>query len=139
VEQVGTPLEVYDRPKSLFVAGFIGSPTMNFITGRLEGSDVVLADGARIALGDAAAGHSGEVVLGVRPDAVHLADSGVEFTVKVVEPTGSETLLLLERADLEVSVILRERTSLEVGARVFARFDPTAAHLFDPQTGSRLG
>jgi len=139
VEQIGTPLEVYDTPQSLFVAGFIGSPTMNFVSGRLDGNNLVLPDGGLIPLGERVQGRVGDVVLGVRPDAVRLAEVGVEFAVREIEPTGSETLLLLERGDIEVTVIQRERTALAVGARVSVQFDARAAHLFDPVTGSRLG
>jgi multiple sugar transport system ATP-binding protein len=138
VEQVGTPLEVYDTPANLFVAGFIGSPTMNLIRGRVDGDSLGLPDGASVPLAGRALARTGDVVLGVRPEALNLVESGLEFTVNVVEPTGAETLLLLQRGDLVVTVVLRSRTDVRPGDKVDVGFDMTAVHFFDPESGRRI-
>src|SRR5215210_9587604 len=95
VEQVGAPLELYDSPANMFVAGFIGSPAMNFLKGRCERGRFVLEDGSALPL-PAGLGHvpSGDVVYGVRPEHLVLRDDGLPLTVAIVEPTGSETQVI---------------------------------------------
>ena len=90
VEQIGNPLELYDHPANRFVAGFIGSPAMNFIEGRLSGGFVEAANGARLPAPRAgAAGDGRPVVYGIRPEHLDIADDGFDAEVVVVEPTGS--------------------------------------------------
>src|SRR5690606_2451367 len=85
IEQVGTPLELYDQPANLFVAGFIGSPAMNMLSGSLDGSAFVAADGSRIDLGTVPANSSGRpVTLGVRPEHFHLDPDGVPAEILTV-------------------------------------------------------
>ena len=95
VEQIGAPLELYDRPDNLFVAGFIGSPAMNFLRGtlRLNGTGEFHGpNGVRLPLAAAPSGSDGRpAIYGVRPEHFTLADDGTEAEVQVVEPTGSET------------------------------------------------
>ncbi len=141
VEQIGTPLEVYDEPASTFVAGFIGSPTMNLLEGRFDSAGgFTLGDGGAMPCNGAASVRRPEkpVVLGIRPDQLVLADGGLPFTVKVVEPTGAETLLLLERDGTALSVVLRERVGLVPDEQVPVRFEAAAAHVFDAESGKRL-
>ena len=151
VEQVGTPLEVYERPATLFVAGFIGSPTMNLLEVRLrrEG-DALFAErpGMRIelpaALAETLARHRDrEVVLGVRPEHVHLvAPTGapdLEATVEFTEQLGSEMLVSVTVAATRLTVA-RAAPDLDLvaGAPVSLRFDRDHLHLFDRATETAL-
>ncbi len=147
VAQVGAPLDLYDRPASLFVAGFIGSPAMSFLNGRLEGGRLGVA-GLDL---PAAQGGAREVVVGVRPEAFRIAEGeGIAVTVKVVEPMGPETHVLADLDDpsaaasgpvetaSDLRMVVRERPRLRPGDRLRIALDPAAAHLFDPETGLRL-
>ena len=145
VEQAGAPLEIYDRPANLFVAGFIGSPAMSFLRGRSDGGRVVV-DGAALPL----RAPEGEVLVGVRPEGFRIGPDGLAARVRVVEPMGSETHVLADvaadavRADAGVEtltdlrIVLRERTSVAAGDPIRLSIDPAAAHLFDARTGERL-
>jgi multiple sugar transport system ATP-binding protein len=141
VEQVGAPLDLYDRPANLFVASFIGSPAMNFLGGRLA-NDVrafIADDGTRIAVDAVPAAASGRpVVLGVRPEHVALDASGTAAEVRVVEPTGSETHLLMSLAGQSFSCLLRDRVALAPGDRVGVALRPGALHFFDAATQMRI-
>jgi multiple sugar transport system ATP-binding protein len=147
VEQVGSPLDLYDLPGNRFVAGFIGSPAMNFIDGMLDGAGggaphVVTASGARLPVARAPAhSHGKAVVYGIRPehlDIVEGGDEGFEATVIVVEPSGSETQVLSRIGKQEVNAVFRERHTFSPGAKV--RFLPRAdcAHVFDASNGQRI-
>jgi multiple sugar transport system ATP-binding protein len=142
VEQIGAPLELYDRPKNLFVAGFIGSPAMNFLTGtvRANGSTYFEGrDGTRLPLGGVAAGSDGRpAVYGVRPEHFSIADDGADAEVMLVEPTGSEIQVLARLGGVEVIAAFRERHPLRPGDRVKLKPEPQLAHLFDAGTGQRL-
>jgi len=144
IEQVGTPLELYDRPGNAFVAGFIGSPAMNFIPGRLQldGAPHVLTDdGLRLPLPAAAprAEHGARVVYGARPEHFTLDDDeGVAAEVRVVEPTGSDTQVALRVAGHEVIAQLRERVSARPGELLRLKPQAAQAHLFDAGSGQRL-
>jgi multiple sugar transport system ATP-binding protein len=142
VEQMGAPLALYDRPDNIFVAGFIGSPAMNFIEGQLKADGaarVETAHGAHLPLADAPAASEGRpVVYGIRPEHIELSDQGVEAEVAVIEPTGSETQLVARVGDQEIVAVFRERHPLSPGQKI--RLQPRAelAHLFDKDTGQRL-
>ena len=141
VEQIGTPLELYDTPANLFVAGFIGSPAMNFIKGkvRLDGAYSVEAEGARLPFwGDRPVTEGQEVVYGIRPEHLELADDGFQATVDVVEPTGSETMVFLHVGSESIVALFRERHDFKPGQTVRLRPKPASAHLFDAQSGKRL-
>jgi multiple sugar transport system ATP-binding protein len=138
IEQVGAPLELYDRPANTFVAGFIGSPSMNMIAGRVTGG-AVEALGARLVLPPTAKVTEGqEVIYGIRPECLAPAGSGLAGTVAVVEPTGSETHVVVRVGGQELVSVSRERVSLKPGQGVTLAPDPAAAHLFDKATGARL-
>jgi multiple sugar transport system ATP-binding protein len=141
VEQIGSPLEVYDRPANRFVAGFIGSPSMNMIEGRLEAADacgahLTVAGRVRLLVPvDARRGSPGtKVVLGVRPEHVHRhpTDSALEATVVAVERLGSESLL---HARLPTEELVTWRTigseSSKPGDAVILGVDAARCHLFD--------
>ena len=139
IEQMGTPLELYDRPANRFVASFIGSPSMNMFEGRLKGGEFVAADGSRIALGAAAAGLAdGEIVLGVRPEHFSFDPAGISVEVLTVEPTGSETQVMAEFAGAPVTAAFRERVEARPGERLNILPDAGKLHLFDARTGRRV-
>jgi len=141
VEQIGQPLSLYDRPDNLFVAGFIGSPAMNFIKGRIviNGEASFRSDGgATIKLGKASAPDGKRVVLGVRPEHLVVTADGLDAEVAVVEPTGSEILAVLRLAGQELQCLFRERLSLIPGQTIKIAPQPGMIHLFDEETGRRL-
>ena len=140
VEQIGAPLELYDRPGNVFVAGFIGSPAMNFFKGRIESGRFVSDGGVALPLSNGAAnGGSRRATYGIRPEHFRVGgDDGLAMKVKVVEPTGSETQVVAECGGQEVVCVFRERIEALPGETI--RVTPTAAlaHLFDETDGRRL-
>jgi multiple sugar transport system ATP-binding protein len=144
IEQAGPPLELYDRPANLFVAGFIGSPAMNMVEGRLAADAFVTADGMRWPL-PAANGHAppgggpgAPLVYGIRPEHLRLDPAGVPATVQLVEPTGSETQVLLRVGGASLVGAFRERVSAHPGETLPVMPDPALVHLFDRQSGRRI-
>ncbi len=139
VEQVGTPLELYDRPNNQFVAGFIGSPAMNFLGGKLSGGSFVAADGTKIAVASAPAASDGRLVtLGIRPEHFKISGEGLPAEIVVVEPTGSETQVALRLAGHDITGVFRERITQGPGETMHIGPDPASLHLFDAETGQRL-
>jgi multiple sugar transport system ATP-binding protein len=143
VEQIGTPLELYDRPKNIFVAGFLGSPAMNFLEGRLQGGaqpSIVLPSGIKVQLHKAPHDvRNKDVIIGIRPEDLAFADDdGVPATVAVVEPTGSETHVALEVEGREITWVMRERADLVPGQVVSLSFKSSNVHFFDKETQHRL-
>ena len=142
LEQVGAPMELYDRPLNRFVAGFIGSPAMNFISGRIEVNSApcfVSDGGLTFPLADAPDFSDGRpVICGIRPEHFELGAGSVEAEVLEVEPTGSETQILASVGAHEIVAVFRERIGAEPGHRL--RFAPVLAkiHVFDAKTGMRL-
>jgi multiple sugar transport system ATP-binding protein len=139
IEQIGAPREVYDRPDSLFVAGFIGSPSMNFLPATFADGVVTLEDGQ--ALPWAAAGaRDGAVTLGVRPE--HFVEDGAPVSiaakVEVVEPLGSDTLAALRIGATQATARLSANSNVASGQVLRLGVDIARAHLFDPQTGRAL-
>jgi len=142
VEQQGTPLELYDRPRNAFVAGFIGSPAMNFLTGRLhlDGTPRVITDnGVVLHLAHRPrADHGARVVYGARPEHFQLDEAGIGAEVLVVEPTGSETQIAARIGGHDIVVALRQRVDARPGDRLWVRAQPLHAHVFDGTSGLRL-
>ena len=142
VEQIGTPLELYDDPANLFVAGFIGSPAMNFLPGRLANGSaaVALSNGSELPAPGLPAGEPNgrEVTLGVRPEHFAIGDTGVAAEVVVVEPTGMDTQVFCRVAASDVTVISRERHVFRPGDTIRLLTLPGKTYLFDPATGKRL-
>ncbi len=142
VEQMGSPLELYDHPDNQFVAGFIGSPAMNFLEGKLVGSAppyVETISGARLPLVSVPPGADGKpVVYGIRPEHLEFADDGIEAEVAVVEPTGSETQIVARIGKQDIIAVIRDRRAVKPGDKVKLRPVPSAAHIFDTETGKRL-
>jgi len=142
VEQIGSPLKLYDDPANLFVAGFIGSPAMNFLSGKLarDGGQrlVILADGRRLPVPGLALGDGHQVTLGVRPEHLAIGDEGVPAEVVVVEPTGADTQVYCKVADADVTVVSRERHTFQPGELIHLQPLPGKTYLFDSATGKRL-
>jgi len=135
VEQIGSPLELYDNPANLFVAGFIGSPAMNFLKGRLNGAAVAVGSG--ISLPVKTKLESGrDVLVGVRPEHLAVAADGVPAEVVVVEPTGADTQIFCKLAGIDVTAVVRERHDFRPGESI--RLKPQLTYLFDPSSGARL-
>jgi len=141
VEQIGTPLELFDRPGNLFVAQFIGSPSMNVFKGTVRGG-AVDALGARWPLAAGAGREGQDVHYGIRPTDLVLGDAstrGIPAQVVVVEPTGAETELLLQIGGQQLVVVMHGRTQAQPDDTVYLTLDPAQAHVFDGGTGQRLG
>jgi len=142
VEQIGAPLELYDRPDNLFVAGFIGSPAMNFIKGsvRINGkAEFEGPGGVRLPLSRAPAGSDGRpAIYGVRPEHFVLSDAGVPAEVVVVEPTGSETEVFAKLGGEDIIAVFRERHQFKPGDQIRLMPEVPMVHLFDEPTGKRL-
>jgi multiple sugar transport system ATP-binding protein len=114
VEQIGTPLELYDRPDNLFVAGFIGSPAMT---------------------GSARAGQP--LVYGVRPELMRTGGD-IAMSVEVTEPTGAETHVVGHLGGTEITGVFRERITVQHGRTIPISIDPSGVHLFDEGSGQRV-
>ncbi|WP_105382911.1 ABC transporter ATP-binding protein [Neorhizobium alkalisoli] len=142
VEQVGTPLELYDRPANLFVGGFIGSPAMNMIRGRLDPENPTsfrASDGTALPVSNPPAGAMGrDLVYGLRPEYISLDANGLPGEIVVIEPTGYETHLTLKLGGSDVSCVFRERVSARPGETLRVAIDASHVHLFDAETGRRL-
>ncbi|HVL59321.1 MAG TPA: ABC transporter ATP-binding protein [Burkholderiaceae bacterium] len=148
VQQYATPAEIYDRPANTFVAGFIGSPPMNFVAGAaIADGRVEIACGngarARIALSPLAAGADRPVLLGVRPQDLRVhpsrQDDAIAARVSLVQLLGSEKLIDLSFGDgRELTAQVKADAQLAVGDAVWLTFDPSRLHLFDPDSGRNL-
>jgi len=139
IEQIGAPLELYDRPANLFVAGFIGSPAMNMVKGTVSNGALRMEDGTAWPLPtNGRRPADGPAVYGVRPEHLMLDPGGIPATVQVVEPTGSETQVLMKIGGQPVIGAFRERVTAKPGEILPVRPDPALVHLFDQQSGQRL-
>ncbi|MEJ8573760.1 sn-glycerol-3-phosphate ABC transporter ATP-binding protein UgpC [Microbaculum marinum] len=145
VEQIGAPLDLYDHPVNTFVAGFIGSPAMNFLDGQVdthEGRPVVrISDRVALPLPASTSAQSGtRVTYGTRPEDLTLATNGagLEAEVAVIEPTGAETLVVTRVAGHEVLASFKERHDLRPGQRISLMPNLDNVHLFNAETGRRL-
>ena len=137
ISQIGAPLELYDRPANTFVAGFIGSPSMNLIEGTVShgrfaapGIDLPMPIGTPLAEGT-------KLTYGIRPEHLALADQGLPVSVVVVEPTGAEIHLVVRAGQQELTVVLRERQAFHPGQTLHLVPMPDLIHLFD-ETGARI-
>jgi multiple sugar transport system ATP-binding protein len=139
VEQSGPPLELYDRPANLFVAGFIGSPAMNMIEGNIADGSLLTADGTTWKLPANGSGHHDRpTIYGIRPEHLRLDPEGIKASVQVVEPTGSETQVLLRVGSQSVIAAFRDRITARPGELLPISPDPALVHLFDRQSGQRI-
>lgn len=144
IEQIGTPLDLYDRPCNQFVAGFIGSPAMNMLPGRLrlgEGMRVDLDDGGYLTIEILRSAHlidGMSVVVGVRPEHLVIASQGINLQVSVVEPTGAQTLVTARLGTRDVVVVFQDRQHILPGDRITVAARSDQIHLFDSATQMRL-
>lgn len=140
IEQVGTPLELYDRPANAFVAQFIGSPAMNlFPTISMKG-ELWLPSGKAIHVPAPAGAREGQrILVGKRPEEISvIAENGMEAVVQNIEPTGSETYVEMSVDGKMISVILRDRSTFDVGSTQHLSLAQGATHFFDEDSGLRL-
>jgi multiple sugar transport system ATP-binding protein len=145
VEQRGKPLELYDHPANLFVAGFIGSPAMNLLPGRFHinasGPHVHLEGGVILPVPLGTRAIEGQVViLGARPEHLTLGANANGFgaSVVVVEPTGADTLVFAKVGGADVTAVFRERHDFHPGESIRLVPDPERTHLFDAESGMSL-
>jgi multiple sugar transport system ATP-binding protein len=142
VEQIGEPLALYDRPANLFVAGFIGSPAMNFLKGKVVrngGAAFEMENGRHLPLPPDTNAREGQaVVYGIRPEHLSASPMGAEAEVVVVEPTGAEVQIFARVDGEEIIAVLRERLPLKPGDVFHLAPDPASVHLFDAQSGQRI-
>ena len=142
VEQIGAPLDLYDRPNNMFVAGFIGSPAMNLIKGRIRNNGSASFEGpagVKFSLPASGGASDGQpAVYGVRPEHFALADDGAEAEVQVIEPTGSELQVVAKLGGEEIIAVFRERHQFKPGDKIRLKPDPRLVHLFDEASGQRL-
>ncbi len=138
VEQFGTPIELYDRPQTVFVAGFIGSPAMNFLQAAAESGTLTLTNGAQVQGG---AGASGQVTLGIRPEHLSRDEAGpIHVRVAMLEHLGANTLVhgLLEGTETDVVASLPGHVTAQTGEVLCFSAKEERLHLFDPKSGKRI-
>jgi len=140
IEQVGPPLDLYDRPANVFVAEFIGSPSMNLIPASVSGSSLRLEEGGSIDLPAGLQVADGKkVLIGKRPEEIVLAADGLTAQVLNIDPTGSESVVDLTLHGRSLTLVLRERPQFRVGDQITIGMENGATHLFDSETGLRIG
>ena len=139
VEQFGTPIELYDHPETIFVAGFIGSPSMNFIPADCSEKSISLCNGKTI---NKSLKHKGKVSIGIRPEHLEEDKKGnIRIVIQMVEQLGSNSLLhgTLEDTDIEIVASLSGHVTAEAGSIVSFSAKETNIHVFNPDTEKRLG
>jgi multiple sugar transport system ATP-binding protein len=142
IEQTGTPLELYDRPANIFVAGFIGSPSMNFFDGVIRSGPRPVFEaqgGIRFPLARTAARTDGRpAIYGARPEHFILSDQGLPAEISVIEPTGSETHVTATLGNTPVVCVFRERVLAGPGDIIRIAPNPNTSHLFDVGSGQAI-
>ena len=144
IEQVGTPLELYDRPANQFVASFLGSPSMSILPASIKTENgkrwAQVQTGELIEVSATAVSDGERVDVGIRPEHFHIANGndGLPFVVSVVEPTGAETHLVGAIGDTEVRCVFRERIDARPGATLRLAVAPEMVHVFDSDAGRRI-
>jgi sn-glycerol 3-phosphate transport system ATP-binding protein len=139
VEQFGTPIELYDKPKTIFVAGFIGSPAMNFIPAECTEKNISLCNGKKI---EKNIKYKGKILIGIRPEHLEEDKKGnIKIVIQMVEQLGSNSLLhgILEDTNIEIVASLSGHVTAKAGSIVsFSAKEPNI-HVFNPETDKRLG
>ena len=137
VQQVGTPTDIYDNPANVFVAGFIGSPAMNLMEGRIEGG-VFRGDGAEIA--GLAGAPDGPATLGFRAEDAEVGETGeIRAPVYTLELLGDATMITVRMGEALISVKAPKDYRIEIGEPVAIRVPAGICHLFHAETGARIG
>jgi multiple sugar transport system ATP-binding protein len=145
IQQLADPHTIYNKPTNLFVAGFIGSPSMNFLKGSLS-SGTFSTSGTEIQMGNYAfaGGANGNAVLGIRPEHVSVGEDArkmpfqVESEIEIVEPMGAETVAWTKLAGQELTLRADAEIDLRPGQKVLIGFDPARGSVFDADSGNRL-
>ena len=139
VEHVGTPLEVYTKPKTLFTAQFIGSPAMNILKGECQSSQINLSSGAKLKTNSK---HNGKVNVGLRPEDFTINEKGpIKLNVELVELIGANTLIhgrLENSNEILVASIAGVISESEIGNQINLSFDENKLHLFDVNSNQRI-
>ena len=139
VEQFGTPIELYDNPRTIFVAGFIGSPSMNFIPAECTEKNISLCNGKKI---EKNIKYKGKILIGIRPEHLEEDKKGnIKIVIQMVEQLGSNSLLhgILEDTNIEIVASLSGHITAKAGSIVsFSAKEPNI-HVFNPETEKRLG
>ncbi len=137
VQQVGTPVEIYDKPANTFVAGFIGNPAMNLMDGTLTGG-VFEGENVRV---EGLTGPDGPVTLGYRAEDAHVTESGgqIEAPVYTMELLGDATMITVRAGGALVAVKAHKDYRAEIGDGVSISVPGEICHLFDQETGARIG
>lgn len=139
IEQAGPPLELYENPRNLFVASFIGSPEINLISGHVQDRTLVLSDGLVLPLPASASYANGRALTyGIRPNHIGLRERGIAAEVLVVEPTGDAQQVQMAMGEAEVQMVLYDTALLRPGAHIMIGWDPEKVLLFDTESGARL-
>ncbi|WP_424932355.1 ABC transporter ATP-binding protein [Amaricoccus macauensis] len=142
VEQIGAPLDLYDNPANTFVAGFIGSPSMNFVQGRISGQNgtrqFVSDGGLSLPVPETSAADGQPVTYGIRPEHIAIGPGGVPMNVVVVEPTGSETQVFARSGKDLLDAVVKDRISARPGEQIGFHIDPANVHLFDRESEQAL-
>ena len=142
VEQVGSPLDLYDNPQNVFVAGFIGSPSMNFVHGRITDDGArarfVSDSGLELPIPAGTPTVAQDVTYGIRPEHIEIDEGGIPVKVIVVEPTGSETQVFARAGKDLINAIVKARIRARSGEEVPFCIDPANVHLFDRKTAQRI-
>jgi multiple sugar transport system ATP-binding protein len=146
IQQLDDPLTIYNKPKNLYVAGFIGSPSMNFLKGSIDGK-IFSMDGIKVPLADYKSERpltSQAAVLGVRPEHILINEAAKGATdpyaavVDLVEPMGSDSLIWVKLQNAVISARIESSNHFEPGQKVDVRFRVGLASLFDEASGERL-
>ncbi len=141
IEQIGSPLELYDAPANRFVASFIGSPSMNLLSGVVHHDDGLWVDVGGIRLpvpADPNLTQGRKVTFGVRPEHLELSDTGLPVTVSVIEPTGSETHVMTKFHGQEVVAVFRDRHQFKPSQQIHLNPMAGRCYIFDEDTGMRI-
>ena len=139
VEQFGTPIELYDNPETIFVAGFIGSPSMNFIPAEYTAKGISLCNGKKL---KKSLKYKGKISIGIRPEHLEEDKKGnINIVTQMVEQLGSNSLLhgTLQDTDIEIVASMPGHITAEAGSMVSFSAKETNIHVFNPKTGKRLG
>ncbi|CDX45225.1 glycerol-3-phosphate transporter subunit; ATP-binding component of ABC superfamily [Mesorhizobium plurifarium] len=137
IEQIGTPSELYENPANLFVAGFIGSPEMNLINGRIQGGAFIAEQGLRLPLPHETGDRQG-VVYGIRPQHIAVGGSHARARVQVVEPTGEAQEITLAADGVDLMAEIRDRPPFKPDQEVNLEIMMHKVHLFDAESGRRI-
>ncbi|MEP6017021.1 MAG: sn-glycerol-3-phosphate ABC transporter ATP-binding protein UgpC [Paracoccaceae bacterium] len=139
VQQIGAPLDLYDHPANLFVAGFIGAPAMNFLSAKATGGQVHLADGPSVPI-QIADNVDGDVIVGIRPEHLILDPDGpLKIIVNEIEPTGSETHISAANLEgMSIKMVTSDRVAAKPGETLIVGYEAEKLHLFDAKSTDRI-